>query len=392
MKLLYILSIFLLLTSCTKIQPLISSTNIDKNVIEENINNESGNEKHSKVCWINSCELSDTLSEKYELWELNLPDLSYYKDRFSILLSQFPTKNKLIESSYFHEFVNDLNYDFFWCKWNIYECTWSIPYWKDETNYLFYIFIPLMVIDNNLNEKWWTDWEIETIIQSIKRKDFDSTMEKEVKIYKYKEKIKKIISEIQIEKIDTNKLKNDNKYFEKIILDNKNWLHDKIISEIYNINIDWEEEWQMDEIVDFTTWELFKLLEQLSITKELFINKIIEINTYNKKEYIIKSIISDLNKKINNLDFSYLNLPNDRYLRNDELYIFKNPELYSNQQTNENLLYIRHKILLLFTLWKEEKLYDIINRLSQYNFEKKFLLTNIFKYSKYIKIDEKFIP
>ena len=317
-KILIIIFLTILSVSCEKISPEVNMN--EKNINNENKliiknNNEEINDESINSCWITMCSFKKDLIKKKQENILNLPNLEKYEKILSNLLKQYPTKNQILKSKDFVRFVWEINKDFFWCELNIYECKWNNPYWKDESNYLFYIFIPYLVTQNNLVEKWWKNSDIETFIQAIKRKDFKSTLEKDVIIDEYKKNLLKKINNIDIEKIDKAKLQKDNKYFEEIILNNFNWLHNNIIKEIYEIKIDWEEEWQLEEIVNFTVWEFYKLLQKLWFDENDFKNKIIEINSYETDKDIIYSIIENIHNKILKMEKWKFNFPNDRYFK-----------------------------------------------------------------------------
>ena len=399
-----ILLLCFVLFSCNKIEPKQGIKTIDTPSTQtwETKELSSKNEDDFESCGITSCGFKDDLNEKYAQWKLNLPNLDIYTKRFTTLVMQYPEKEKLIESNDFQNFTQALNADFFWCKDDLYTCEWTQPYWEDETNFLFYIFIPTIVVEANLESKWWTPGQVEAVIQAIKRKDFDSEAQKDIKVSIYKNKIDNLISSIDISQIDTQRLLSDNAYFNEIILDGSTGLHDRIMSESYGINIDWEEDYQLDEIMMHTIDSFYILLEKLWVSKELFVEKIIEINGYSSKQDILKSIYDDLNTMVSSWEKNFtkvlnnkennLFIPNNRYYRNDELYMFTQEWLYRDDNLNNYLVELRHKILLIFNLWSDQKLYELTNRLSQYKFEKKFLLTNIYKYSKYIKIENTLTP
>lgn len=390
------ISIFILF-SCNKIEP-------EKNYELKNLNKSNEIKYHlsEKNCWVHSCALQEYLLSKYENNELNLPDLEYYKKRFELLLNTHKTKDELIKSPNFKIFVSELNKDFFWCEWDIYKCKWTNPYWYDETNFLFYIFIPKLVVEDFILKRWWNESDWETIIQSIKRKDFVSFEEKEKRVIEYKENLKQIINKMDLSKIDKENLKTDLKYFEEIILNPITWIHDNIIKEIPWIKIDWEEWDQIDRVVEFTNNEFYKIIEWLWISKDLFKKKVAEV--YNIKwENFPKEINSLMQKKTQFMNKKYnlhLKMPLDRYYRNDELSIFSKENLdnfsanwwdWDKLSFEKDALEMRHLVFLLFNFWAEEKLYTLTNWLTSQNFEEKFLLTNIFKYAKYLKYENIYI-
>lgn len=369
MKIFIIFIILFSLYSCEKIKPEIKQ--VEKK------------QSNMEACWVTSCLFKEDIENKI-FTNKDIPNLDKYTKILSNILISKKDKNELISSIDFQNFANILNKDFFWCDWNIYKC--KSDHLNEETkNYLFYIWIPRIVLSLNLEEQWWSSPDIEVVIQSIKRKDFKSSYQKDLEIRKYIKNIDELISTIDLSKIDTDKLKTDNLYFYNTILHPKHWIHDNIVKNIYSINIDWEEENQLAEIVDYTTKSFFDTINKLGISKELFIRKIYEINNYNKENNIISEIIKELEEVSNKIDNSEYNVPINRYFRNDELYIFDWINEKLTEKSEKELLYIRHKVLLLFNLWKEEKLYELTNRLKKYNFENMFILTNFFKYSKYIK-------
>lgn len=383
-RILIFIALSSLLFSCSKIQT------------EEQLkNNPTTQYKWIETCWINSCNLKKFLEDEYNKEKLKLPNLDKYKERFRILIDIYKNKDELIISEDFKRFVNDINKDFFWCEWDIYKCKWTNPYWYNETNYLFYIFIPNMVVDEYIIKRWLSEVDAETIIQSIKRKDFVSFEEKEIIIELYRKHIKELIASMDLSKIDKSKLSTDINYFNEIIMHPVTWIHDNIIKEIYSIKIDWEEWDQIDRIVDITLVEFYDLMSKLWISKEKIITNVRETYWFKSKD-INDDIIYQLWEKIkmmNKTYWLYSKIPSDRYFRNDELSIFtkENKDLFIQSISewkinnfNKDSLYIRHFILLLFNLWRNEDLFFLTNRLKKENFEEKFILTNIFKYSKYI--------
>lgn len=390
-KILIVLILISLLSSCSKIQT------------EDQIkNNQKTSYKWIETCWINSCNLKIFLEEEYKKWKLNLPNLDKYRERFKTLLDIYKNKDELIASSDFQKFASDINKDFFWCEWDIYKCSWTNPYWYNETNYLFYIFIPNMVVDEYIIKRWLKEADAETVIQAIKRKDFVSYEEKEVKIELYKKQLKDLIKTMDLSKIDKNRLWKDLNYFNEIIMHPVTWIHDNIIKEIYSIKIDWEEWDQIDRIVSITLNEFYDLMNKLWISKEKIISNIRQTYWF-KSNDINEDLIKRLGIKIKLMNKTYnldWKIPSDRYFRNDELYVFtkENRDLFIQNLSeweidnfNKDSLYIRHFILLLFNLGREQDLYFLTDRLKKENFEEKFILTNVFKYSKYIDFKNNFI-
>lgn len=393
----FIFTLFFII-ACTKIQP------INNNISNKNINSTSEiiNENKWKIaCWIISCDYKSYINETY--WKIDkIDELDTYQKRLSILLKQYTDASKLIKSKEFEIFTNDLYLKYFWCKWSVYNCdnNKNNKYTDDELNYIFYIFIPKIVIDEYVIKMWWDEQIAENIIQAIKRKDFKTNIFRDVKLKIYKEKLEKYISKIDLTKVDVEKLLIDNYYFYDLILKPNSWLHDKILNQSVNAKwFDWAHWEQLKTITSITTDSFYKKISTLWISKNLFKQKIIEIYWYNSNKDIINQIKEDLNKKMSIMEKKY-NLKkttlSNRYFRNDELYVL-NKDNY--QKTLENISWwgnnlndyyndiseIWSKVLLIFNLWVEQEYYYLPKRLQLYNNENTFLITNTFKIYKYIE-------
>lgn len=377
--------LILLISSCSKIQPEITKNNQDMTQEKNEIH------KSSNACWIITCETMESLSKLEEEWKLKLPDLKYYRDRFSVIAKKYPKVEELLESQEFKKYTNDLNIDFFSCSWDFHYCEpKNRNYWYNETNYLFYVFIPSIVIEQYSWKEWITEEEKEDIIQALKRKDFMVNDVKNNLIDKYKDDLRQKINKIDFSYIDRKKLKEDKLYFNEIILSPGTWLYDKLIYESQHTGINWQSEEQMEEIIQSTIDIFYKKLEELWISKKYF-DKIVNINdTIND----LKNTTLLLNKK-----YSLENkMPVDRFYRNDELYIFNEKNIknfesevfWNDKNYLKDVLKIRHDTYLLFLLWGEENLFFLPNRMNKLNFDNWFIATNIFEYTKNLNIDIKY--
>lgn len=387
----YPLSFLLLisvLSACSKIQP-----EVHKNINNDIVNIEEYKAtKNGKACGIITCEAQDNLSRLHEDWKLILPDLGYYKKRFSIIAGKYQRTDELLESSEFKQFVEDLNIDFFSCKWDIHDCGWEVKkYWPDETNYLFYVFIPMMVIEEYPSKKWKTDLETESIIQSIKRKDFIIDEVKDSFIGKNEEELREKFQKIDISSVDKKKLKEDREYFKQIVLSPRTGLYGKLIDESIT-GTSWVGVWedQMEQIMDITIRIFYEKLAELGITEKDL-----------RKHIAIDEVILDLEKNITLMNTKYSlgkKIPIDRFYRNDELYIFNEKNIKDFESTTfwndkgfiDDVLEIKHGTYLLFLLWKDENMFFLPNRLGRLNSSNNFILTNIFEYSKHANFDLKY--
>lgn len=368
LKFLIIISLSILLVSCWQIKP-------------ENVKNEDIQEKIT-TCWIISCEYKEKLLTLKEDWKLNLGNLKFYEDRFKIIYWQNKTYEKLLENREFQKFAEDLNIEFFNCPWDFKYCSekkWK--YSEDEMNYIFYIFIPDLVVKNIDAEK--LGWQnIENTIQSIRRKDFinDDTKNSIIKAFWFDLKDK--LNSISIQNIDKNKLKNDKEYFNEVFFKYWSWLYYNFTEESEKINsqIKWISEEQFEEIQKITNEAFYEKIKKLWIEKKDFLSMLNE-----------NEIIKNLKKNINELNQNYSinkKIPINRFYRDDEVNIFNEKKLentkkelfWENKNYIINLVEIKNNINLLYLINEDENLAYLPNILKKLESEDIYSLINIYEY------------
>jgi len=409
MKNKYFLLLLILLFSCNKITPEINNKSVQdikqNQITKKNWINKIPNSipedkiiQEWKPCWTISCDVKKYLKEKFWTWE-NIKWLELYKQRLWIILDSNKNIDKLIESKKLKVFTDDFYKQYFWCEWNVYKCSYNLrEYSEDELNYIFYVFIPQMVIDEYVIKREWDESFTEDIIQAIKRKDFTSNDLKNAKIKIYKQKLDDFVNNLDLNLYNKEKLLNNEEYFYEKLLKPQVWLHDIIMNKSVNWKmtwLDWKNKEQLKDITEYTINTFYSILLDLWVNKNQFITKIKKINWYDAN--ILESIKADIINKSNKLETKYQlknKLVYDRYFRNDELNIFSldkysdtfqkiSWEWKENEYYND-ILEIWSKVMLLFNLWFEEEYYFMPKRLEFYNNSNTFLITNIFKIYKYI--------
>lgn len=373
------------LSSCSQIKPEIP-TDSGAVIVEHTAF------KSAHACGIITCEAQDNLSKLQEEGRLKLPNLEYYRKRFSLIADRYADVNALIESSEFKKFVEDVNIDFFSCEGDVHLCEpKSQKYWYNETNYLYYVFVPSIVIDEYQKKPGKTDMEIEDIIQSIKRKDFIIEGIKDSYVTHYDDKVKERLQKLDISYIDKNRLKSDKEYFKQVIFAPWIWLYDKFI---FDASADtdwvWVNEEQVERITEINIAAFYDKMKELWIEKDYIEN----ITSIDEVISDMKTTTESLNRKFS-LDKK---IPIDRFYRNDELFIFNDKNrkdfemqtFWENKDFIQDVMRIRHDTYMLFLLGKNENLFFLPNRLNRMNFENGFIATNIFEYSKHMHYDVKY--
>lgn len=377
--------LLVLLSSCWKIQP---DTKITEEKVIQNKVTTPRNLVHNIEtfeCGIITCNQKDILAILKDGWNLKLPNLDYYKKRFWVLIDRYKTFETLVSAPDYQKFVEDLNIEFFNCSGDFRNCDAKEKKYDQETmNYLFYLYIPQMVIEE-YKKRWTTDMiMIEDVIQSIKRKDYTIRQLKDSVIEQYAWDLENKYKNLDLTYIDKAKLKSDNEYFKKIILWNGDGLFYKFLNETQNVKLNRISEEQMEEILNDTFTVFFHKLDLLWISKEEFNKKLSKLEVENK-----------LKDKINKITQKYkldTKLPKDRFLRNDELYIFnKNniskfeKETFWESEFLPEIKEIRDLSYLLYVLWEEENLFFFPNLVKELKFDNNYIYLNLFDYAKQIK-------
>lgn len=377
---LVIFSLVFLLTSCNQIQP-------DNKKVSETSQKPTPmvNKTETYECWIVSCNEKDALFILKESGNLQLPDLEYYKKRFWVLIDRYKTFETLVSAPDYQKFVTDINIEFFNCSWDFRYCESKEKKYDEETmNYLFYMYLPQMVIEEYSARGVNDMLMIEDVIQSIKRQDYTIREIKDSVIEKFASDIDKKYEKIDLSYIDKEKLKNDSEYFKDIVLWKWDWLFYKIRSEVQNVSLNRISEEQMEQLLNHTYDVFFHQLEKLWIKKDEFYSKI-------SKEEIEKEIKNKVNAANTKYNLNKL-LPNNRFLRNDELYIFNKNNIskfekqaFWDAQFLSEMTEIRDLSYLLAIVWNEENLFFYPNLVKELKFENNYLYLNLFDYLKQIK-------
>lgn len=410
--LILMLSIFILF-SCSKIEP--EKIDSNKVVIKEKDTRVFPNsipEEYQKnpwiSCWTHSCDMDKYLREKF--WDgWKIPWLSTYKERLWILLDKYSNHYDLIISDDLKKFTDDYYLEYFWCEWSVYNCSYEKrKYDEDILNYVFYIYIPQMVIDEYIVKRWWDDMNWEDIIQAIKRKDFASNDLKESQVALFPQKLADFIDKnIDLNSFDKERLLSDNDYFYEKILKPNTWLHDVIFLKMVDpayIILDWTQEWQLEKLARSTVKQFYELSWKIWITKEVLEQKVKEIYWYDKSVNINESLKNDVLAKSEEMIKKYeldKKMMSDRYLRYDELYIYtwdnfentfkKYAWIWKEVDFYKDVWEIWSRELLLFNFWLEEEYYYLPPRLKFYASKNTFYITNIFKIYKYAD-EHKYTP
>lgn len=408
-KILAFITLSFLLFSCSKIEPESRKTN--DNIVKKYPYSipEKYNRNPWISCWTHSCDLDKYLRDKFWDW-WKIPWLITYKERLWILLDKY-SKNHydLIISDDLKKFSDDYYTEYFWCEWNVYNCPYEKrKYDEDILNYVFYINIPQIVIDEYIVKRWWNELYAEDIIQAIKRKDFASNELRESQVNLFEKKLNDFTKEnINLNDFDKNKLLIDNEYFYEKILKPNEWLHDIIFLKMVDpamIWLDWTQDWQLEKLARTTVTSFYELVKNIWINKKILEEKIIEIYWYDKSIDLKDSLKNDVLKKSDVMIKKYKlseKMMSDRYLRYDELYIYT-WENFKNTFNNyawkwkeldfyKDVWEIWSRELLLFNFWLEEEYYYLPPRLKFYNNKNTFYITNIFKIYKYAD-EHKFKP
>lgn len=363
-----ILIIALWLYSCSK-EKVIEN----KKITQDNQQDQTYPTKDS--CWIISCWLQKHLEEQYQNWKISIEKIDFFKKRLSWLLMRFSNKDALIKSPDFKTFVDDFYKEFYY---------WENNYSYDEKNYFRYISLPQIISEafneNNIEDNW---EYLETVMTSIKERYFTSTYEKEALAKDFEDTLKETVNKIDISKIDKEKLKNDKKYFSEIILTPNSWIYDKTMNSVLDMAdmLYWEEE-KLKELKLYSLNLFFWKINELWVSKELFLKEIWNFEENAKK----------LENKVKQIDKTYslnLKIPNDRYLRHDEIikYVVWNIEEFNKKwEFNKDILEIKHLILLQFS-YENSEMQTMQWRLKTYNWVNNFLTENMFKYSKWLPKD-----
>ena len=241
---------------------------------------------------------------------------------------------------------------------------------EDVVNYIYYNFIWDTVLKYLKN---YSDLEKDLVIQSIRRLDFNTLVDKNyytqlMKDYVDEKYYKPILEELK--NIDSKKLDTDKEYFWKIMLDPQNGIFYRIFKNRYDWNKTWigfKPEFLENQFVDFLSQRFEQILAKLGYDKAWFKKKVFEyynINSLKELAWLIRKDFENINKKY---DLKKLWIPTDRFFRMDERrYLFKNgwlEKLYESlgdrkDEFKQDVKQLRLKMYLLAYLWKEINLFN----------------------------------
>lgn len=357
--------IIIIFSSCQKIQP---------EEKKESKNNSVITEVHT---WDNF------------LWK----DEKDLKEKFSTLSQRFNKYDSLIKSESYQKFVADVHLLFEKYKSEKNE-------WKAD--YLFTKLIPALVIDNfSTTGKIKDEAEIEWIIQSIKRKDFNTIREKDLLTEKFKIYFEENFFNNFIKNLEPrDNLTNDE--FKKIFLSEK-WVFVEVLKNRY----DWNKTWiwykdkQEPEFAKYLNWKIETIFSQYWYTPESIEKKVFEIYAYKSLEELAKDIEKDFFELVKKYNLEW-KVPFDREYRNDEQDdIFENRDnvtKYLNDITwnklkefENDLKTFRTKMYLISYFWRNRKDLDEEQGLWSSKARSKFIskdvwngVQNLFRISRYI--------
>ena len=270
---------------------------------------------------------------------------------------------------------------------------------EDNVNYIYYNFTSNVVLKYL---KDYTDLEKDLVIQSIRRIDFNTLVDKNyytqlMKDYVDQKYYKPILEELK--NVDAKKLDTDDAYFTKIMLDTQNGIFYRIFKNRYDWNKTWigfKPEFLENQFVDFLSQRFEQILEKLWYNKTWFKKKVFEHYKIDSLEGLAKLINEDyenINKKYN---LEKLWIPTDRFFRMDERRaLFNNKELETRlyvdlqkqwklEEFKKDVKELRLKMYLLSYLGKEINLFNHKVRAKFINPEGGPGIQNIFRIWRYV--------
>ncbi|EKE28966.1 MAG: hypothetical protein ACD_2C00258G0006 [uncultured bacterium (gcode 4)] len=303
-------------------------------------------------------------------WPSNLNDAqipawftetSDIEERFKIISSQFQNHSDLIKSNQYKLFV-DYVYEVFdkykKLEWNK----------EKELAYLFDVLIPKIVVVEWVKTGKIDDEQAELIIQSIKRKDFNSIEDKRLLTEKFKIYLEEKNYNPFVKTLDSasiTKAKTDSEEFKKIFLDPQEWIIYKVLRNRYDWNKTWIWFKPKELETEFSTYLNSKLENVFKISwieEKDIIAKAYWAYWYASLEDQGKDILKDFKSMVQKYELDG-KLPLDRYYRNDEESdLFKSREIvdkyvsdlswWKKEEFEKDLKDFRMKMYLLSFFWK----------------------------------------
>lgn len=389
-NLFFVILLPLFIFSCSKIQPEKAQVNSPQKINTEN----------KELSWSLDTEWTD-LNKDY--W-INLEEEEKISERFRVISEQYNEYWDFLRSPQYKEFVTYVH--------EVFEKYKSLEWdHEKELTYIFEVLIPKVVINNWVIQWKMDDKESELMIQSIKRKEFNSLEYKKLiterfKIYMEEKNYNPFIKSLTAEKIS--EMKNNKSLFVSNLLNPNNGI-------IYNVlknRYDWnktgigykpsELEW------DFAKYLNDKMVTTFGIlwyTDDEIKNMVFEELKVTSLEELAQSIKSDFDTLVTKYSLS-TKMPLEREYRNDEQNdIFKNKSTvdnyisvlsnWNNKEFENALSNLRIKMYILSYFWKDRTDLDEEQWLWSSRARAKFIDTtywdgvqNIFRLSRYITWEE----
>lgn len=384
------LFITFVLSSCSKIQPEINNSKLNYSsweIIEWN--------KivwNPEWIWINS-----------DYW-VNIIEEKQIEESFKIISNQYNEYWEFLRSPQYKDFVDNIHNVFKKYK----ELEWNN---EKELSYIFEVLIPRVVINNWFQT--WKIWEEETelIIQSIKRKEFNSLEYKKLiserfKIYMEEKIYNPYIKELTAEKIS--EMKKDKTTFVETLLNPDRGIIYTILKNRYDWNKTWigykpsQLEWSFASYLNNKMVAVFWILWYTDKEVEKMVFEYYSINSLEELAWLIKNDFNFIVQKYNLV----WKIPFSREYRNDEQNdIFKDKTIVdqyistiSNEKNKEfenDLKELRLKMYLISYFWKDRKDLDKDQWLWSSRARSEFIdkgfwdgVQNLFRLSRYISWEE----
>ncbi len=389
-KVLYLLAITLLVISCEKIEPIKSTNNSWNNVSTWNIETIWTWKVDSKKEWI---DLNDNA------W-INLEEESEITKRFDLISEKYPNHSDLMWSIQYEQFV-----EYVYSVFEKYKKIWWKE-WDAINNYIYEKLIPKVVINNYVLNWRITEEESELVIQSIKRKDFNTLEDKKLLTEKFKIYFEEKKFNPFVKSLNTKWLNKQEKT--NLVLQDKTWIFYQILSNRY----DWNKIWiwykpaDMEaELTKYLDSKLTYVLWTIWVSETELEKAIYEKYKINTIELLAKDIFSDYNNIVKKYNLEW-KIPLDRAYRDDEINdifvdratVDKYVDNLSSWQTIsflKDVENLRLKMYLLSYLWRNRTDLDEKQWLWSSKARAKFIdekygdwVQNIFRLSRYIPWEE----
>ncbi|USN59009.1 MAG: hypothetical protein H6767_02785 [Candidatus Peribacteria bacterium] len=300
MKYIVLLFMILSLASCGKIQP--EETNVDE-------------EAYQNPTPVEEVAVDDGGTDLNQTLDVPFPEGDIVEQRFQQISEMYSSHSDLITSIQYKEFVGYV-YEVF----DTYKAMEGNH--EKELGYLFDVVIPRIVINNWVLTDKIDEAEAELIIQSIKRKDFNSVEYKKLltekfKIYMEETRYNELIKGLTPEKLEGLK---DDTAMQQFLFDPEVGVMYQVLSNRYNWNktgIGYKPGDLEAEFVQYLDEKMVNILAILGITQDRLRDLAFDYYGVDSLENLAKSIKQQLDTMIATYPLEG-NIPLDRYYRDDE--------------------------------------------------------------------------